>query len=138
MNDPLHSLLASLSIAFDELGRRFADKAHDRRQRLEQRARQQKPGSRRVHPLGYWRCTHVDEMFGRDFAVGSIYEARHEPTGTTSVRIIPTNYGSWAPYWDEHRQRFCYAPHQIDFEYVGPVLPVGETCATSERLKKAA
>ena len=133
MTDPLHSLLVSLSNAFDGIGRRFADMAHARRQRLADRARE-----RSVHPLGYWRCTHVNEMFAHGFAVGSIYEARHEPAGTSSIRVIPTNHSGWSPYWDKRRQRFCYEAHQIDFEYVGPVLPAGETCATSERLKKAA
>lgn len=133
MEDRIHSLLASLSILFDGLARRFADMAHARRERLAQRAREQ-----RIHPLGYWRCTHAGEMFAHDFAVGSVYEARHEPAGTSCVRVIPANHSSWAPYWDGHRGRFCYEPHQIDFEYVGPVLPAGETCATSERLKKAA
>lgn len=137
MNDPIHSALANLSILFDAISRRLADMAHDRKQRLAARAAR-RGRERSIHPLGYWRCTHVDEMFARSFAVGSVYEARPEPAGTSDIRIIPTNHSCWAPYWDEHRQRFCYAPHQIDFEYVGPALPVGETCATSERLRKAA
>ena len=133
MNDPIHSLLSGLSVLTGSLSHRFADMAHARRERLAARARKES-----VHPLGYWRCTHVNETFEKDFAVGCVYEARHEPAGTSCVRVIPTDHSGWAPYWDERRGRFCYEPHQIDFEYVGPVLPIGETCATSERLKKAA
>lgn len=133
MNDPLHSILKRLSNVFDKISQFFADMAENRRERLAIWAKEQQ-----VHPLGYWRCTYVNKMFAHGFEVGSIYEARHEPAGTSSVRVIPTNHSGWSPYWDRHRQRFCYEAHQIDFEYVGPVMPAGETCATSERLKKAA
>lgn len=81
-----------------------------------------------AHPLGYWRCTHVSESFAHDFTVGSVYEARHEPAGTSCIRVIPQNHAHWAPYWDARQGRFCYEPHQIDFEYVGARLPEGTEC----------
>jgi hypothetical protein len=77
-------------------------------------------------PLGYWRCTHSDENFQRSFLPGGVYRAMHLPPG--SIRIIPSEYNSWAPYWERAKNRFCYEPHELDFEYIGNKLPAGEKC----------
>ena len=137
MADLLHSLLANLSIAFDATGRRFADMAHARKLRLMDRAAK-RGRDREIHPLGYWRCTHVREKFPEGFVAGGIYEDRHEPAGTVSIRIIPADHDSWSPYWNPWKGRFCYEARDIDFEYLGASLPEGEACLTSERTNKTA
>jgi hypothetical protein len=135
MNDPVHSALANLSILFDAISRRLADMAHARKQRLIARAAR-RGRERSIHPLGYWRCTHVCEGFPHGFVKGGLYEARQHPPGTLSIRVIPADHDTWSPYWDERNQRFCYQPQDIDFEYVGKALPVGEACLTSDRPRR--
>lgn len=81
--------------------------------------------------MGYWKCTHSDDTFQRSFVPGGIYRAVRLPAGSSSIRIIPANYSCWAPYWEGSKKRFCYEPHELDFEYIGTSLPHGETCRSS-------
>src|SRR3546814_5841605 len=72
-------------------------------------------------PLGFWRCTHATEKFSPSFIPGGVYQTMPMETGSTDIRIIPTDSYLWAPYWERQKQRFCY--EEIDFDYIGPSLP---------------
>lgn len=82
-------------------------------------------------PIGYWRCLHSCDHFAKDFTPGKIYKAQPCPPQSSSIRIIPANYTNWAPYWEPREERFCYSADVLDFEYVGNILPKGETCLSS-------
>ena len=92
-------------------------------------------GSADIMPIGYWRCTHSTGHFERSFEPGRIYRATNMPVETSSIRIIPSDYHLWAPYWDHNAKRFCYPAEDLDFEYLGPSIPDGETCVSSYKPK---
>lgn len=75
------------------------------------------------HPLGFWLCTH--STFD-DFQVGHAYSCRTMPL-TGCIRILPYEGSSWSPYWQPHDGRFCYAAKDLDFVYLGPTLPEGQS-----------
>lgn len=75
------------------------------------------------HPLGFWLCTH--STFD-DFQVGHAYSCRTMPQ-TGCMRILPYEGSSWSPYWQPHDGRFCYAAKDLDFVYLGPTLPEGQS-----------
>ena len=90
-----------------------------------------------ARPLGYWRCTHAAPRAPFDeFTVGAIYACRTQE-GTNSRRISPYAGSTWSPYWQDHDRRFCYPSKDLDFEYIGLILPAGETevSALPERVR---
>ena len=85
------------------------------------------------HPEGFWLCT-VSTF--DDFLVGHAYPAIRNGSG---VRVFPFRGSTWAPYWQFDEGRFCYPEHQLDFTYLGAVLPDGHPVdARSERQRTEA
>lgn len=80
-----------------------------------------------IAPLGFWRCTYAAPVFGTSFVAGCIYEARSQFEGSSSIRLIPSGFTTWAPYWVPSENRFNYRREILDFEYIGANVPSRET-----------
>ncbi len=87
------------------------------------------------YPLGFWRCTVSTGSIFSQFKVGQFYHCRRDAAGVP--RIYPKRGSSWAPYWVSGQDRFCYSTSEIDFEFVGPFLPVDALCEIGRPAKAA-
>ena len=78
-----------------------------------------KPAESPAYPLGWWLCTHADDWaIHAGFIPGRHYYC-HRMHETGSLRLAPERAGNWAPYWVPAENRFCYAPEDMAFAYVG-------------------